>query len=108
MTKPCGVDELLARIRAALRRTARSDSAPVVHTEAFTIDPAAKQVTTSEGNLRLTPTEWALLEILVLNPGKLVGHKHLLQEVWGLQDFPTFTRNSPTTCCTTPPSAGQR
>jgi len=83
VTKPFGVDELLARIRAALRRTTPAAAAPVVHTEAFTIDLAAKRVTTAEGEVRLTPTEWALLEVLVLNPGKLVGQKQLVQEVWG-------------------------
>ena len=85
VTKPFGMDELLARIRAALRRAAVPDpGAPaVVRTEAFTIDLAAKRVTTSEGDVRLTPTEWSLLEMLVRNPGKLVSQKQLLQDVWG-------------------------
>ena len=84
VTKPFGMDELLARIRAALRRAAPDAGAPaVVRTEAFTIDLAAKRVTTAEGDVRLTPTEWSLLEVLVRNPGKLVSQKQLLQEVWG-------------------------
>jgi two-component system KDP operon response regulator KdpE len=83
VTKPFGTDELLARIRAALRRAAPADTDPVVETAAFTVDLAAKRVTTPNGEIRLTPTEWHLLEILARNPGKLVGQKQLLQEVWG-------------------------
>ena len=83
VTKPFGMDELLARIRAALRRAAPTDTDPVVETAAFTVDLAAKRVTTPNGEIRLTPTEWHLLEILARNPGKLVGQKQLLQEVWG-------------------------
>jgi len=83
VTKPFGMDELLARIRSALRRAAPADTAPVIRTDAFTIDLAAKRLTTEEGEIRLTPTEWHLLEILVRNPNKLVTQKYLLQEVWG-------------------------
>jgi two-component system KDP operon response regulator KdpE len=83
VTKPFGMDELLARIRSALRRSAPSDTDPVIRTEAFTIDLAAKRLTTDEGEVKLTPTEWHLLEILVRNPNKLVSQRHLLQEVWG-------------------------
>lgn len=83
VTKPFGVDELLARMRAAHRRAPPTGSVPVVQTDAFIIDLAAKRVTTSAGDIRLTPTEWSLLEVLVLNPGKLVGQKQLLHEVWG-------------------------
>jgi len=54
-----------------------------VQTASFTIDLAAKQVTTSDGPVRLTPTEWSLLEVLVRNTGKLVSQRQLLQEVWG-------------------------
>ncbi len=84
VTKPFGMDELLARIRAALRRTAvDAGSQVVVRAEAFTIDLAAKRVITAEGDVRLTPTEWSLLEILVRNPGKLISQKQLLRDVWG-------------------------
>ena len=83
ITKPFGMDELLARVRAALRRAAPGEQAPVVGTAAFTVDLAAKRVTTAAGEVRLTPTEWHLLEILVRNPGKLVGQRQLLTEVWG-------------------------
>jgi len=83
VTKPFGMDELLARMRAALRRAAPADEAPVVTTESFTVDLAAKRVSTAAGEVRLTPTEWHLLEVLVRNPGKLVSQRQLLAEVWG-------------------------
>jgi two-component system KDP operon response regulator KdpE len=84
VTKPFGMDELLARLRAALRRTPTSDEAPRVQTESFTVDLAAKQAEGSDGEaIRLTPTEWHVLEVLVRNEGKLVPQKVLLQEVWG-------------------------
>ncbi|MDQ1653121.1 MAG: two-component system, OmpR family, operon response regulator KdpE [Cryptosporangiaceae bacterium] len=84
VTKPFGMDELLARLRAALRRAAPTDpGTSEVSTEAFTIDLAAKTVTANGAELRLTPTEWQLLEILVRNPGKLVTQKQLLHDIWG-------------------------
>ena len=83
VTKPFGMGELLARVRAALRRGAAVSDQPVVSTAAFTVDLAAKRLTTETGEVRLTPTEWHLLEILVRNAGKLVTHQHLLREVWG-------------------------
>ena len=83
VTKPFGMDELLARLRAALRRAAPDENAPVVRTDAFTIDLAAKEVRTADGPVRLTPTEWHMLEVLVRNQGKLVSQRQLLQEVWG-------------------------
>ena len=84
VTKPFGMDELLARIRAALRRASPAVAeAPVTTTEAFTIDLAARRVTRDGVDVRLTPTEWHLLEVLVRNPGRLVSQRQLLQEVWG-------------------------
>jgi two-component system KDP operon response regulator KdpE len=83
VTKPFGMGELLARIRAALRRATPADEQPVVTTATFTIDLAAKRVTTAAGEIRLTPTEWHLLETLVRHPGRLVTQRQLLQEVWG-------------------------
>jgi two-component system KDP operon response regulator KdpE len=84
VTKPFGMDELLARLRAALRRAGPADEEPVVETADFTIDLAAMQVRGADGDaIRLTPTEWHLLEVLVRNEGKLVAHRQLLQEVWG-------------------------
>ena len=86
ITKPFGMGELLARVRAALRRAAPAGGQPVVTTAAFTADLAAKRVTTAAGaEARLTPTEWQLLEILVRNPGRLVTHQQLLREIWGPQ-----------------------
>jgi two-component system KDP operon response regulator KdpE len=84
VTKPFGMDELLARIRAALRRAAPTADEPVVATDAFTVDLAARRVTRTGGaDVRLTPTEWHLLEVLVRNAGRLVSQRQLLQEVWG-------------------------
>ena len=84
VTKPFGMDELLARLRAAVRRAAPVTEAPVVTTEDFTIDLAGRTVTRSNGDVvRLTPTEWQLLEALVRSAGKLVTQRQLLQDVWG-------------------------
>ena len=84
VTKPFGMDELLARLRAALRRGAGAGELPAVATESFTVDLAAKQVLDPDGvAIRLTPTEWNVLEVLVRNEGKLVSQRQLLQEVWG-------------------------
>jgi two-component system, OmpR family, KDP operon response regulator KdpE len=86
VTKPFGINELLARLRAAVRRAAPTDeTAPIVQTADFRVDLAAKRVTASQGEVRLTPTEWHLVEVLVRNRGKLVGQRQLLQEVWGPQ-----------------------
>ena len=66
---------------AAQRRT---DEVPVIDTEDFSVDLAAKQAFGSDGGpIRLTPTEWHVLEVLVRNEGKLVSQRQLLQEVWG-------------------------
>ncbi|MGH3275032.1 MAG: winged helix-turn-helix domain-containing protein, partial [Streptosporangiaceae bacterium] len=85
LTKPFGMDELLARLRAAIRRAtpAPAGADPVVATAHFTIDLAAKRVTQDGGDVRLTPTEWQLLEVLARHPGRLVTQRQLLQEVWG-------------------------
>jgi two-component system, OmpR family, KDP operon response regulator KdpE len=86
VVKPFGMDELLARLRAALRRGPTAEDAPVVETESFTIDLAAKQARAADGGaIRLTPTEWHLVEVLVRHEGKLVSQRQLLQEVWGPQ-----------------------
>jgi two-component system KDP operon response regulator KdpE len=86
LTKPFGMDELLARMRAALRRARPQEEgadAPVISTETFTIDLAAKKVTRGVDEVRLTPTEWHILEVLTRHAGNLVTGKRLLQEVWG-------------------------
>jgi two-component system KDP operon response regulator KdpE len=84
VTKPFGMDELLARLRAAVRRAQPGPAdVPVVTTDHFTVDLATRRVTTVAGEVRLTPTEWHLLEVLVRSSGRMVGQKQLLQEVWG-------------------------
>jgi two-component system, OmpR family, KDP operon response regulator KdpE len=85
VTKPFGMDELLARLRAALRRAAPPDEEAIVETGAFTVDLAAKRITKGDGEVRLTPTEWHIVEVLVRNAGRLVTQRQLLQEVWGPQ-----------------------
>jgi len=81
VTKPFGMEELLARIRAAARR-AGSD-VPVLTAGDLVIDLPARRVTKAGEVVRLTPTEWGLLEMLVRTPGRLVSQRDLLHEVWG-------------------------
>jgi two-component system, OmpR family, KDP operon response regulator KdpE len=88
VTKPFGADELLARIRAAARR-AGSDL-PVFETGSLRIDVPARRVLRHGTAVRLTPTEWAMLEVLVRHPGRLVTQKDLLHEVWG----PSYDRET--------------
>lgn len=85
VTKPFGMDEFLARLRAAVRRNAAAAEIdqPIVETSSFTVDLAAKKVTKNGGEVHLTPTEWGMLEMLVRNRGKLVGRDELLTQVWG-------------------------
>jgi two-component system KDP operon response regulator KdpE len=83
VSKPFDMSELLARLRALLRRGAPEADEPVVRTAHFTVDLAARQVTVDGVPVRLTPTEWALLSELVRAPGRLVGQRQLLQSVWG-------------------------
>jgi len=110
VTKPFGMDELLARMRAALRRSTADASEPRVRLGDLTIDLAAKRVIRGvpasapasvqapgatgsdeaagpakggQPDIRLTPTEWHLLEVLLRHPGKLMSQRQLLQEVWG-------------------------
>jgi two-component system KDP operon response regulator KdpE len=84
VTKPFGIDELLARMRAVLRRSNIAQDQPVVTVGGSVVDLAAKRVTLESGeDIRLTPTEWHLLEVLVRNPGKLMSQRQLLTEVWG-------------------------
>jgi two-component system KDP operon response regulator KdpE len=86
VTKPFGMAELLARLRAAVRRAAVSavDGEPVVAVGDFTVDLAAKRVIRAGGEeVHLTPTEWGVLELLVRHRGKLVGQRELLRAVWG-------------------------
>ena len=90
VTKPFGMDELLARMRAAVRRAPGAEVPPQVRLGDVIIDLGAKRVTRiadaadqPEADVRLTPTEWHLLEVLLRNPGKLLSHRQLLHDVWG-------------------------
>jgi two-component system, OmpR family, KDP operon response regulator KdpE len=83
VTKPFGMDELLARLRAMTRRGITNDEQPVVSVGDATVDLAARKVTLSGSDVRLTPTEWHLLEVLLRHPGKLLSQRQLLTEVWG-------------------------
>jgi two-component system KDP operon response regulator KdpE len=84
ITKPFGMGELLARLRVALRRSTPAPDQPTIQTPDFTIDLAAKRVINDVGEeVRLTPTEWGIVEMLVRNQGRLVSQVQLLQEVWG-------------------------
>ena len=93
VTKPFGIAELLARMRAALRRstqgpgpddtTTSGPDEPVIETAAFTIDLATKKISRDGDELRLTPTEWAILDILIRHRGALVTQRRLLTAVWG-------------------------
>ncbi|GAA0247817.1 response regulator [Actinomadura nitritigenes] len=91
VTKPFTIEELIARIRAVGRRAAPGEDAPTAAVGAHTVDLAAKTITAADGTpVRLTPTEWHLLEILLRNPGKLISQGQLLTEVWG----PSYTRET--------------
>ncbi|MEO5877341.1 MAG: response regulator [Streptosporangiaceae bacterium] len=91
VTKPFGIDELIARIRAVTRRITPDLGTRTVEIGGYTVDLLTKTVLDA-GNtaLRLTPTEWHLLELLVRNPGLLVSQQYLLNEVWG----PTYVRKT--------------
>lgn len=85
VTKPFGVDELLARIRAVTRRLVpTTPGVPALRIGRHTVDLADRSVTGDDGvEVKLTPTQWAMLEKLLRNPGKLVSQRQLLHDVWG-------------------------
>lgn len=83
VTKPFGIEELMARLRAATRRSAVAQEIPQVQGADFTVDLAARKVIREGAEVRLTPTEWSILEILVRNQGRLVSQQQLLLQVWG-------------------------
>jgi two-component system KDP operon response regulator KdpE len=85
VTKPFGMGELLARLRAALRREIPASATPIVVTPHFVLDLARKQATRDGEEIRLTPIEWAIVQALVAQPGRLVTQRQLLQTVWGPQ-----------------------
>jgi two-component system, OmpR family, KDP operon response regulator KdpE len=83
VTKPFGTDELLARLRAVLRRKVEGGEEPTIRSGDVAIDLAARTVTRSGDEVHLTPIEFNLLRVLAQHQGKLVTHRKLLQEVWG-------------------------
>ena len=83
VTKPFGPDELVARLRAALRRVAPEPEEPVVTAGEVEIDLARRRVTRAGEEVHLTPTEFELLRLLVRNRGRLLTHRTLLKDVWG-------------------------
>jgi two-component system KDP operon response regulator KdpE len=87
VTKPFGMDEFLARLRAAVRRSAKRVDEPPVRTASFTVDLTAKKIHRAGTEVHLTPTEWGLLEALVRARGEVLSAQRLLTEVWG----PTYT-----------------
>lgn len=83
VTKPFGMDELVARIRAAMRRGIRADGTTVIETSSFTVDLAARRMVRNETDVHLTATEWRVLTVLIGHEGSVVTHAQLLHEVWG-------------------------
>ena len=90
LTKPFGMDELFARLRAAVRRAVLPEGKAVVETPDFTLDFAAKRVHRNGELIRLTPTQWHIVEVLVRHAGRLVTYEQVLQEVWG----PTYGKET--------------
>ena len=83
VTKPFGPEELIARLRAALRRTGPAAGEPVLHADGLELDLAAHRVTVDGEDVHLTPTEFDLLRALMRDRGRLLTHRTLLREVWG-------------------------
>ncbi|HEV7655043.1 MAG TPA: response regulator [Mycobacteriales bacterium] len=87
ITKPFGIEELLARIRAVTRRAAADGPAPAFELGDYLVDLGARRVSARQdgdrGDVRLTPTEWRLLDALVRHPGKLIARQQLITDVWG-------------------------
>lgn len=84
LTKPFGIGELMARLRVAVRRTAQLDPEPVFSLDGLEVDLAHRRVSSQGREVQLTPTEYDLLRVLVLNAGKVLTHRQLLRQVWGL------------------------
>jgi two-component system KDP operon response regulator KdpE len=83
VTKPFSLDELLARIRAVTRRLAGPEPVPPTRIGRYTVNLADRRIEGTGETVHLTPIEWQLLDVLLRNPGKLIGQRQLLQEVWG-------------------------
>jgi two-component system KDP operon response regulator KdpE len=85
LTKPFSVGELLARLRAALRRTAKTSDEPIVTTGILKVDLVRRLITVADQEVQLTPNEYELLRILVTHAGRVLTHRYLLREVWGAE-----------------------
>ena len=85
LTKPFGVGELMARLRAALRRAAQTTSEPVFTSGSLKVDLSRRLITVSGLEVQLTPTEYELLRVLVTHAGKVLTHHFLLRDVWGAE-----------------------
>jgi len=83
VTKPFNTDELLARLRVALRRSTKTEEAAVVHAKHLVIDMATRRVTVSGKEVKLSKIEYDLLRLLARHAGKVLTHRQILQEVWG-------------------------
>jgi two-component system, OmpR family, KDP operon response regulator KdpE len=84
LTKPFSTGELMARIRVAMRRSIQSSSEPVFESDGLKVDLARRKVTANGQEVALTPTEYELLRLLVQNAGRVITHRHLLKQIWGL------------------------
>jgi two-component system, OmpR family, KDP operon response regulator KdpE len=94
VSKPFGMDELMARLRVTLRTPSEAEAYPVIDTPDFTIDLGAKRILRDGQDVRLTGTEWQVVELLARNPGRLVTQLQMLEEVWGLHEVKTnYVRN---------------
>ena len=83
VTKPFNTDELLARLRAALRRSSKTEEAAVVHAKNLVVDLATRRVTVGGRDVKLSKIEYDLLRLLARHAGKVLTHRQILQEVWG-------------------------
>ena len=84
LTKPFGVGELLARIRVALRRSLQQAAEPVYHIDELEVDLARRRVQVRGEEVSLTPTEYELLRLLVVHAGKVLTHRQILKQIWGV------------------------
>jgi two-component system KDP operon response regulator KdpE len=83
VTKPFGMDELLARLRVAVRRSGQADVTRQIETEGLSVDLVEKRAARDGVDVHLTPKEWGLVEALVRHPGRLVSQRQLLHDIWG-------------------------
>ncbi|MDQ3155132.1 MAG: response regulator [Actinomycetota bacterium] len=90
VTKPFGMEELLARVRAAVRRGGAAGAPLVVEASGLRLDVTERRATREDNNIHLTPTEWLIVDVLARRSGRLVRHTELLHEVWG----PSYDRET--------------